>query len=189
MHPLKIDIDRLQHGPVDFPFDVSPEQFDLLEDPEYRFPRNITGTMRAQFVGGDNVLVTGKLATVAETNCVRCLEPVAIPIEVPFQAVFIPDPGADPTQREDPDTDRKLFYESGIIYPTERLREELMLALPYLPVCESVEGRVCALADKDLSTITFASSDPATAEEQAPSSSWQSQLAQVRRQIHGGGNT
>src|SRR5690606_16054804 len=129
---LKVEVEGLHKGPIEFSFDVMPEEFDLLGDPEFTFTENVSGEFTAKFVGGDNVVMIGRIRTRARAECVRCLHPLDYPIDIKVEAVFLPRP-----ERIDEDMDplevEKLFYDSGVIYPMERFREEIMLQLPFLP--------------------------------------------------------
>ncbi len=73
----------------------------------------------------DGVLVTGELDTVAHAECVRCLDPVELPVEVEFQELFAysEDEAFDFAIRDD-----HVNLESVV-------RDAVVLALPFQPVC------------------------------------------------------
>lgn len=73
----------------------------------------------------DGVLVTGEVDTTADGECVRCLDPVSLPVEVEFQELFAysEDEAFDFAIRDD-----HVNLESVV-------RDAVVLALPFQPVC------------------------------------------------------
>lgn len=185
MSKIRIEVERLQQGPYELEFEVDPVVFDLKDDPEFRFPAKIKGRLRAQLAGQDNVYVHGRLETKAETTCVRCLHPLAIDLDVPIDVVFSPHTPDNASDLE-PEMEDKLLYSGDAIYPVEALREELMLALPYLPNCERLGMPFCEESDLGKGPMVFGEESSPEAEEANPNS-WQAQLSRVRRQIGEGG--
>ena len=145
MERLVIEVEQLHAGPMDLEFEMPPKAFELEEDFEYEFAEPVYGKLTARFAGQDSVLVTGKLKTTARSQCVRCLEPLVLPLEVPISIVFLAEPEADDKARFDRLHDEdKLYYDHGVIHPVEQLREELMLVLPKLPVCGEAQKEACS---------------------------------------------
>ncbi|WP_262406210.1 DUF177 domain-containing protein [Protaetiibacter sp. SSC-01] len=73
----------------------------------------------------DGILVTGDVDTTADGECVRCLDPVELPLEVEFQELFAysEDEAFDFAIRDD-----HVDLESVV-------RDAVVLALPFQPVC------------------------------------------------------
>lgn len=73
----------------------------------------------------DGILVSAEVDTVAHAECVRCLDPVDIDVEVEFQEVFAysPDEAFDFVVRDD-----QLDLEPVV-------RDAVVLSLPFQPVC------------------------------------------------------
>lgn len=73
----------------------------------------------------DGILVSAVVETTATGECVRCLDPVSIPIEVEFQELFAysPDEAFDYSVRDD-----HVDLEPVV-------RDAVVLALPFQPVC------------------------------------------------------
>lgn len=73
----------------------------------------------------DGILVTAEVATTASGECVRCLDPVSIPLQVEFQELFAysPDEAFDFAVRDD-----HVDLEPVV-------RDAVVLALPFQPVC------------------------------------------------------
>jgi len=75
----------------------------------------------------DGILVTGEVDTTADAECVRCLDPVELPVEVEFQELFAysEDEAFDFAIRDD-----HVNLESVV-------RDAVVLALPFQPVCRA----------------------------------------------------
>lgn len=74
----------------------------------------------------DGVLATGSASATAEGQCVRCLDPVEIDIDVPFQEMYLySDPGED-----------ELVLEDELLDLEPVLRDAVVLALPQNPLCD-----------------------------------------------------
>lgn len=73
----------------------------------------------------EGVLATGDVDTVATAECVRCLDPVEIDVQVEFQELFAYSPGEafDFVVRDD-----QLDLEPVV-------RDAVVLSLPFQPVC------------------------------------------------------
>ncbi len=73
----------------------------------------------------EGILVSAEVDTVAHAECVRCLDPVDIDVEVEFQEVFAysPDEAFDFVVRDD-----QLDLEPVV-------RDAVVLSLPFQPVC------------------------------------------------------
>lgn len=73
----------------------------------------------------DGILVSAEVDTVAHAECVRCLDPVKIDVQVDFQELFAysPDEAFDFVVRDD-----QLDLEPVV-------RDAVVLSLPFQPVC------------------------------------------------------
>jgi uncharacterized protein len=73
----------------------------------------------------DGILVSAVIDTVASGECVRCLDPVTIPVQVEFQELFAysPDEAFDFAVQDD-----HVNLEPVV-------RDAVVLALPFQPVC------------------------------------------------------
>ncbi|MGW0884198.1 YceD family protein [Streptomyces sp. NPDC002671] len=98
----------------------------------------------------EGVLVTCTARAQAQGECVRCLEPVELPLDADFQEMFsypdadgrgrvIAEPGDDAEDDED-----RLFVEDGLIDLEPLLRDAVVLALPMQPVCQEDCPGLCS---------------------------------------------
>lgn len=79
----------------------------------------------------EGVLVTGSASAELEGECVRCLEPISDDTEVDFQELYLyPD---DRDSDEEDDEVSKL--EGDLIDLEPLLRDAVVLALPFQPLC------------------------------------------------------
>jgi uncharacterized protein len=84
----------------------------------------------------EGVLVTGSVRGTATGACVRCLDPVALPVDGSFQELFVYAERHD-HHREvgDEDADQELRIEDGLIDLEPLLRDTVVPSLPFQPVC------------------------------------------------------
>ena len=81
----------------------------------------------------DGVLVTGTARAALEGECVRCLEPIDDDVEVDLQELYLYDDGAPP--RPDDESDDVGRLDGDLLDLEPVLRDAIVLALPFQPVC------------------------------------------------------
>ena len=83
----------------------------------------------------EGVLVTGSATAALEGECVRCLEPISDDVEVTFQELYVyDDQGHVPTDEAEDDGVSRL--EDDLVDLEPLLRDAVVLALPFQPLCE-----------------------------------------------------
>ena len=82
----------------------------------------------------EGVLVTGTAAADLEGECVRCLEPISDEIEVRFQELFMYDDTRD--ARDASEDDEVSMLEGDLVDLEPLLRDAVVLALPFQPLCQ-----------------------------------------------------
>jgi uncharacterized protein len=88
----------------------------------------------------EGVLVTGTARAALEGECVRCLEPISDEIEVRFQELFVYD-----DQDVDPDEELEVStLQDDLVDLEPLLRDAVVLALPFQPLCEDDCPGLCA---------------------------------------------
>jgi uncharacterized protein len=80
----------------------------------------------------EGVLVTGSASAELTGECARCLEPISDEIEVRFQELFVYD-DQDYSSEED---DGVSMLEGDLLDLEPLLRDAVVLALPFQPLCE-----------------------------------------------------
>lgn len=73
----------------------------------------------------DGILVSADVDTTAVAECVRCLEPVTIPIQVEFQELF----AYSPTE------ELEFSVHDNHVNCEQLVRDAVVLALPFQPLC------------------------------------------------------
>jgi uncharacterized protein len=84
----------------------------------------------------EGVLVTGAAYAVLEGECVRCLEPISDEIEVRFQELFVYDDQSHHRVGDDSEDDEASRLEDDLLDLEPLLRDAVVLALPFQPLCE-----------------------------------------------------
>ena len=88
----------------------------------------------------EGVLVTGTARGALEGECVRCLEPLTDEVEVRFQELFVYD-----DQDVDPDEELEVSkLQDDLVDLEPLLRDAVVLALPFQPLCQDDCPGLCA---------------------------------------------
>lgn len=94
----------------------------------------------------EGVLVTGSVRATADGACVRCLDPVSTDVEAPFQELFAyADRAAHHREvgASDEETEDHVMVD-GVIHLEPLLRDAVVPALPFKPVCREDCPGLCA---------------------------------------------
>jgi uncharacterized protein len=83
----------------------------------------------------EGVLVTGSARAGLDGECARCLEPISDDIEVTFQELFVYDDRRDDYGPSEED-DGVSKLEDDLLDLEPLLRDAVVLALPFQPLCE-----------------------------------------------------
>ncbi|MEO6789509.1 MAG: YceD family protein [Ornithinibacter sp.] len=84
----------------------------------------------------EGVLVTGSVTGTATGACVRCLDPVALEVGGSFQELFVyADRHAHHREVGDEDAEEERRVEDGYLNLEPLLRDTVVPALPFQPVC------------------------------------------------------
>ncbi len=82
----------------------------------------------------EGVLVTGTAHAALDGECARCLGPISEPLEVDFQELFVYDDVRDKGAPAEEDEISTL--EDDLLDLEPLLRDAVVLALPFQPLCE-----------------------------------------------------
>lgn len=86
----------------------------------------------------EGILATGEFEAVAEGECIRCLDPIALTLNRNFQELYAYEPN-----RDDPDEleEDQLLMDGEVMNLEAPIRDAIVLSLPINPVCdENCEG-------------------------------------------------
>lgn len=81
----------------------------------------------------EGVLVTGEASVELAGECARCLEPISDELEVDFQELFVYEDQRDPSEEED---DEVSMLRGDLVDLEPLLRDAVVLALPFQPLCQ-----------------------------------------------------
>ncbi|WP_265447531.1 YceD family protein [Flexivirga meconopsidis] len=146
--PLVLDTKELARRPgqmVERELQVpAPEHFgtDVISVPE---GQPMTLRLRLESVM-EGVLVSGTVSATATGACVRCLEPVDLEIDVPFQELFAyTDKAAHHHEVAGEDEEEDVHELDGDLADLEPvLRDAVVPALPFQPVCRDDCPGLCS---------------------------------------------
>ncbi len=102
-------------------------------------------TVRLESVG-EGVLVSGTASSTATGACVRCLDPVTIPVDTTFLELFAYADRAAHHRKVDVDADEAEVYElDGDFFDLEPvLRDAVVTSLPFKPLCDPSCPGLCS---------------------------------------------
>lgn len=82
----------------------------------------------------EGVLVTGSATADLDGECVRCLDPIVDSLDVRFQELYMYDDNIQASDVEDDDDDISML-EDDLLDLEPLLRDAVVLALPFRPLC------------------------------------------------------
>jgi uncharacterized protein len=92
----------------------------------------------------DGVLVTGEAHADLEGECVRCLEPIKDQVDVTFQELYLYDDTRDAASVEEEGEDDISMLDGDLLDLEPVLRDAVVLALPFQPLCQDDCPGLCA---------------------------------------------
>lgn len=100
----------------------------------------------------DHIVVAGRLRADWPLTCQRCIEPMIVAIDEPYELVFVE---SDAAARELPKSlDPVVLDETGQIRLVDLLEDELMLHVPTIP--KHAEGEDCVDAERSFGDVDAA---------------------------------
>lgn len=137
------------------PVDHFPALREIVRRRECDFTDAIHTRLRAARIGG-MVEVEGEIRTTVRLSCGRCLAEFTTPLETAFNLTYIrqetPAEGpVEPGPREEEADEAGLIYFHGEeIDLTDGIQEQVILALPFRPLCNENCRGLCAGCGADL---------------------------------------
>ena len=136
------EVDRVSHT-------FAPAALQLEgEDFRVRVPVQFSAEVRKD---AQKVRLVGRVKTTLETDCGRCLEPFEIPVDAPFDLLYLAEPaGTQAGEGKIQDVDVGVsFYKDDTIDLGEVMREQFFLALPMKPLCRPDCQGLCPICGKN----------------------------------------
>jgi uncharacterized protein len=141
-----IDVDKIPKGGLmvnrDFEF---PSQELVEESATFLKPVRADLTIRKM---DEEVWIKGRVTTLLNVTCGRCLSAFEFPVDSRFDVVFLPQEFQELKEELDEGDVDQLFYRDHQIDLREVVLEQLNLTFPAKPLCsESCEG-ICAVCGR-----------------------------------------
>jgi uncharacterized protein len=92
---------------------------------------------------GDEYLLRGALRGGLLTQCVRCLEPATLALDVPVMLTFVEGEEPKGEEEDEDDAEDVITFQDGVIDVGAEIRDELLLALPMGPLCREDCAGIC----------------------------------------------
>jgi uncharacterized protein len=110
------------------------------------------------YIEGKSVFARGRLRGWFEVACSRCLTAVRVPMDEAISVTFLPKdqlPEDDDDEVELGEEDLDLYgYEGDEIDLEPLLREQVLLAVPYAPLCKTACAGLCPRCGTDLNAAS-----------------------------------
>lgn len=148
---MKLEVDNLSAAESSFEHAYAADELLLDEGDEARLLPGAVVAGKASRKG-DEVRLRGRISARVESRCDRCAGPVAMPLEIEFDAPYAPvaeNSSLENLELNQPDLDVS-FYEGEAIEVDELVREQILLALPARLLCREDCQGLCALCGADL---------------------------------------
>jgi uncharacterized protein len=138
---MKLDIRQFRGDTEHVVRRLDPSAF-ALQDEEFRLaaPVEFEADVRKDVA---KVRLVGRVKATLECSCSRCLEPFTVPVDAPFDLLFLPAAeNAGEGEKEIAEDDIGVsYYRDDVIDLGEVMREQFILALPMKPLCrEDCQG-------------------------------------------------
>ncbi len=141
---MLIQIDKLKRRPRQIAVEKQASSFPVLAEmivaQSVTFDESITGSLEVSWVG-DFIKVSGRLATLVNSPCCRCLAPVSTRLNVPILLSYVGAEEGEATHDDDLELhadEMELIHFSGPeldLLPD--VEQEIVMALPPQPLCEA----------------------------------------------------
>jgi uncharacterized protein len=147
---MKVNFRQLKSGGVELNFSESAEELNL--DLDYvKFPEPVEVDLDVN-KSGDEIIFQGRLSTLAELECSRCLDIFELPIDSNLQFVvhMLEEDGLQDTGDDDFVVLPKTAQEYDI---SPRVREAIILELPLKALCSESCNGLCSMCGANLNEV------------------------------------
>jgi uncharacterized protein len=149
---LRVNLADIRKEGLELNCGETPQDLDL-EYPDTGFKGDIRTHVRLTRMGED-VMVTGDVEAGLVLECARCDKPFNVPLHLDLNTLFSPktgQPAGRPeAEQELAEDDLGYYYSGKIIDLGEYVREQILLAMPMVPVCRPDCRGLCSGCGKDL---------------------------------------
>lgn len=144
---MKIEFREVKAGGSRFSFSVPPADLELEAD-RFKFPEPVEVKLTA-VKSGDEIIFQGTVSSLIEAECARCLElfekRIGSKMQFVVQLLDIARPG------DTGDDDFVVLPKNAEDFDiTDRVREAVILELPYKPLCKTSCRGLCPMCGQNL---------------------------------------
>lgn len=147
---MQITLQQLERKPVPFDVSIEPGQIEFDGKTAQISPLFAKGvaTLLSRSLG--EIRVEGSLQVTVSSPCDRCLEATALPVERPFDLVYLPASEDTGSEDEIDEAATEVGYYEGLgLILNDVLREVVLLALPMQIVCQEDCKGICAVCGQN----------------------------------------
>lgn len=134
---MRVRLAEIDERGLDLECGESPRELGL-QYPDAAFKENVETQIRLTRFN-DEVIVSGSSRTIPILECARCLKAFSHLMSLTFKTVFCPEENRSKTSTKEGELNRDdtgLYYYSGTTIDLgEFIREQIILALPMVPLC------------------------------------------------------
>lgn len=134
---VKVNLRHLEKKTVQLTGEISAQELHLTDLDEVIHPKAPLRYNLEVERSGQTLLVQGTLNLQMDCECVRCLKPFPLSIDLPAYSVYVPLEGED-----------KAPVTNDMVDLTPYLREDILLSFPQHPVCSAECDRLPAFPGK-----------------------------------------
>jgi uncharacterized protein len=150
---MQLDVAKIREGHQRVERTDEPSAFTAEDSYTIVSPVHLGGDLQRS---GGKVRLTGRLQTVIELACSRCLEALPVPVDTKYELLYLPaseEAAAVGEERELEDEDLGTsYYRDGVIDLADLVREQIYLALPMKPLCQDACRGLCPQCGTNLNT-------------------------------------
>jgi len=108
------------------------------------------------------ISATGRIKASVMCECVRCLSPFVVRLDIPVVTQFVPaQPLLAPGEyRMPPEEAENYYYQDDVVVLDDLVRQEVILAVPFSPQCRADCRGLCPQCGQDLNVGTCACAPP-----------------------------
>lgn len=128
---------------------------ELSRDASLEFVKPVHARVRARMVG-ESIMIEGWINTSVKMTCSRCLSTFELPIDIDFRASVVEQgtvPGDDPPTEEielSANDMEVIPYSGESIDLREEIAQQIIMALPFKPLCRETCKGLCSGCGVDL---------------------------------------
>jgi uncharacterized protein len=141
--------DRLQRTYAPSAFDTTDEEYGIVQPVTLAFDI---------YKKNREVTLVGRVSTVLELQCSRCVEPFTLPLDAAFDLFYLPhseNTGEGEVEIEEDDLET-AFYRDDVIDLGQLMKEQFYLALPMKPLCREDCRGLCPQCGANLNQSSCA---------------------------------